>query len=145
MKQYEGNIYKLKKNSINKTKKKYTTTYHYLLEEILQSVKYKERYESLEKKEESDILLLEIMESIAEDFHIKKDKVYTYNQFNKAILKEFHKELRLEKKSKEKSKIKEINLYHQIKNKNYKELRKISSKKQNDFLKAIYLYTISED
>ena len=146
MKNYEGNIYKLKKNSIKKTKKKYDTTYHYVLSNILRYKKYLSIYEMKEQnQEEFNSLLMNIMESTANDLNVKKDKVYNYNRFHKAILRNLHKSMKVERKSKVKSNILVLNHYSKIKEKKYKELRELSLTEENDFLKAIYLYTISED
>ena len=146
MKKYEGNNYKFKKNSIYRIKNKYKTTYHYLLLNILYYKKYLTIYEEKENnKEELNNKIIEVIESIGNDFNISNNKIYTYFQFNKAILKQFHKVLKQEKKLKEKSNLIIINNYKLIKSKKYKELRKLSILNELDFLKAIYLYTISED
>lgn len=141
MKTYEGNDYKLKKNTIKKMKKKYNLTYHYVLSKILRYKKYLNNYEQIEKEEEKfNQLIIHIMESTATDMNIRNDKVYSYRKFNKEIKKQFH---HLQKKDNKNQLI--VNYYNLIKQGKFSTLRKLSITEENNFLKAIYLYTISED
>lgn len=145
---YEGKNYKLKKNSILKTRVKYDSTYHYVLTNSLKYKKYIKEFEDKIRVNDPDKFnksLLKAMESTAKDFSINTNKIYNHNSFNKSIMKSFNKLLKKEKKNQIKINLKVVKLYKLIENKKYKELREQSLNKPNDFLKAIYLYTICED
>lgn len=142
---YEGKTYKFKKNSILKTKNKYDSTYHYVITNSLKYKKYINEFEKSINNDKVDKLLLKVMESTAKDFKLNNNKVYNYNSFNKSIIKSFYKMLKEEKKNNLKIKFKLLDNYKLIKNKKYKDLRNLYINKPNDFLKAVYLYTICED
>lgn len=145
---YEGKNYKFKRNSILKTKIKYDSTYHYVITNSLRYKKYINEFEksiSINDTSKVDKLLLKVMESTAKDFKLNNNKVYNYNSFNKSIMKSFYKMLKQDKKNKLKIKFKLLDYYKLIKDKKYKDLRELSINKPNDFLKAVYLYTICED
>ena len=145
---YEGKKYKFKRNSILKTKIKYDSTYHYVITNSLRYKKYINEFEksiSINDTSKVDKLLLKVMESTAKDFKLNNNKVYNYNSFNKSIMKSFYKMLKQDKKNKLKIKFKLLDYYKLIKDKKYKDLRELSKNKPNDFLKAVYLYTICED
>ena len=145
---YEGKNYKFKKNSILKTKNKYDSTYHYVITNSLRYKKYINEFEksiNINDNNKIDKLLLKVMESTAKDFKLNNTKVYNYNSFNKSIIKSFYKILKEDKKNKLKIKFKLLDNYKLIKNRKYKDLRNLYINKPNDFLKAIYLYTICED
>lgn len=142
---YEGKNYKFKKNSILKTKNKYDSTYHYVITNSLRYKKYINEFEKSINNDKVDKLLLKVMESTAKDFKLNNSKVYNYNSFNKSIMKSFSKMLKEDKKNKLKIKFKLLDYYKLIKNRKYKDLRNLYINKPNDFLKAIYLYTICED
>ena len=145
---YEGKNYKFKKNSILKTKNKYDSTYHYVITNSLRYKKYINEFEksiNINDNNKIDKLLLKVMESTAKDFKLNNTKVYNYNSFNKSIIKSFYKMLKKDKKNKLKIKFKLLDNYKLIKNRKYKDLRNLYINKPNDFLKAIYLYTICED
>ena len=145
---YEGKNYKFKKNSILKTKNKYDSTYHYVITNSLRYKKYINEFEksiNINDNNKIDKLLLKVMESTAKDFKLNNTKVYNYNSFNKSIIKSFYKMLKEDKKNKLKIKFKLLDNYKLIKNRKYKDLRNLYINKPNDFLKAIYLYTICED
>ena len=142
---YEGKNYKFKKNSILKTKNKYDSTYHYVITNSLRYKKYINEFEKSINNDKVDKLLLKVMESTAKDFKLNNTKVYNYNSFNKSIMKSFSKMLKEDKKNKLKIKFKLLDYYKLIKNRKYKDLRNLYINKPNDFLKAIYLYTICED
>lgn len=145
---YEGKNYKFKKNSILKTRIKYDSTYHYVLTNSLKYKKYINEFEKRIKIDDNDKFnknLLKAMESTAKDLDINTNRIYNYNSFNKSIIKSFYKVLKKEKKNQIKINMKLIKLYKMIEEKKYKDLRELSINKPNDFLKAIYLYTICED
>ena len=145
---YEGKNYKFKKNSILKTKNKYDSTYHYVITNSLRYKKYINEFEksiNINDNNKIDKLLLKVMESTAKDFKLNNTKIYNYNSFNKSIIKSFYKMLKEDKKNKLKIKFKLLDNYKLIKNRKYKDLRNLYINKPNDFLKAIYLYTICED
>lgn len=143
-KEYEGINYKFKKNSIKKIKKKYTQTYEYIIIKILKYKKYIKSFQKMAQLEQQNNLILQIIESTGNDFDLQKDKVYNSTSFNKNLIKKLKKSLKLEKKSNETIDIEVIKIYKLIKKSNYKDLRIIALKQPNDFLKAIYLYTICE-
>ena len=149
-KKYDGKNYKFKKRSIEKTRKKYKTTYLYIINTILKYKKYiyllqKELNIEEENINEIDCVLLKVMESTAKDFHLNTYKVYTSSKFNKKIKKEFQKIRKEEKKTHSKSKLKIIKVYEMVEKKDYKNLRILALTKPKDFLKGTYLYTICED
>ena len=143
-KEYEGINYKFKKNSINKIKKKYIQTYEYIIIKTLKYKKYIKKIQKVIQLEKQNNLILQIIESTGNDFDLKKEKVYNSNSFNKNLIKKLKKSLKLEKKSNKEIDIEVIKIYKLIKLNNYKDLRMIALNKPNDFLKAIYLYTICE-
>ena len=145
---YEGKNYKFKRNSILKTKVKYDSTYHYVLNNSLKYKKYIKEFEdkiNINDVDKFNKKLLRAMESTAKDLSINQNKIYDYNSFNKSIIKSFYKLLKNEKKKKTKINLEVVKLYKLIEEKKYKDLRSISINKPNTFLKAIYLYTICED
>lgn len=148
-KEFEGKKYKFKKNSINKAKNKYSSTYNYVLTKILRYKKYINGFNNAicyeNEKELFDKNLVKAIESIGKDFNIDNTKVYSYNKFNKQLIKKINKTLKMEKKNNIKINLKVMKLYKKIANEEYKDLRKIAIEKPNDFLKALYLYTICED
>ena len=149
-KKYEGKTYKFKRNSMKKMKQKYNPTYHYIIENILKYKKNKKEFLKVtkineENEEEFQKLLIKIVESTAKDFHLDNNRIYSYNKFNRVLIKKLNKELKQERKNKIEIKLKVVKLYKMIDKKEYKDLRKIAIEKPNDFLKALYLYTICED
>ena len=148
-KKYEGKKYKFKKNSIEKAKNKYHITFEYVLNQTLKYKKYISifnksiYYETEETKFNNK--LISAVESIGKEFNLDDTKIYSFNKFNKYLKKTLYKELKNEKKKNIKSKFKIINLYKKIDNKEYYDLRQLAIKRPNDFLKALYLYTICED
>ena len=148
--EYEGNNYKFKKNSIKKIKSKYDTTYQYILVKTLRYKKNLSQFRNnLNSKEfnskEFDELLLKSIEDTAIDLNIDNNKVYSFKSFNRKLIKSFNKTKKYSKKHKLEIDLNIIDLYQKIDNKEYKDLRKIALEKPNDFLKALYLYTICED
>lgn len=141
-KEYEGNNYIFKKNSINKIWKKYNQTYQYVLVKILKSKTYLNKFE---KKTSLDSNLLDVVESTASDLDLDNTKVYNYNTFNKKLKKSLNKNLKYEKKHKDSDCLNVVKLYRMIEKEDYKHLRTIAIDDPEEFLKALYLYTIIED
>lgn len=149
-KKFEGNCYTFKKNHIEKNRILYQETYFYIINKILKYKKIIKTFEELinidinmnedKKNELISKLILRIMESLGKSFLLDDTKIYTHKTFNKALKKQLKNEL----ESKNTSKKKEIALYKEIQNGNYKELRKQALIRPFDMLKAIYLYTICE-
>jgi len=143
-KEYEGNNYTFKKNSISKIWKKYNQTYQYVLVKILKYKKYLQKFQNNTALDNS-YLLLNIVESTGTDLDLDTSKIYNYSNFNKKLIKKLNKTLKQEKRSNEIADINVVKLYKMIENHNYKDLRNIAIDEPNEFLKAIYLYTIVED
>lgn len=144
---YEGINYKFKKNSINRIKKKYSSTYNYILESIL---KYQKNINLFQqklntKKDNINELIITIIENTAKELNLNNKKIYSYKSFNKSMIKHLKRDLKKEKRKKESLNINSINIYKKIKNKNHKELREFAINNPRDFLEGVYLYTICED
>lgn len=143
-KEYEGNNYTFKKNSISKIWKKYNQTYQYVLVKILKYKKYLKKFQSNNALNNS-YLLLNIIEATGNDLALDNSKIYSNSSFNKMLVRKLNKTLKKEKKDREIANINVVKLYKMIENHNYKDLRNIAIDEPNEFLKAIYLYTIVED
>ena len=149
-KKYVGKTYKFKTNGIQKMKKKYNPTYHYILNNVLQYKKYQKEFQKIIKIEETDErkvnqLLLRVMESTGKELELDNTKIYSYQRFNKQVMRKMNKIIKEEKRHHTKYNSEVINLYKLIGEKQYKEVRTIAFKKPKNFLEAIYLYTICED
>mgnify|MGYP003303360053 FL=1 len=93
-------------------------------------------------------LLLRIMELVAKDFNLDDTIIYTHRSFNRKLKKELNlriKKLETEQPTNHKHKKTEVELYLEMINGNYTELRKLGLLNPIELLKAIYLYTICED
>lgn len=144
----EGNLYTFKKNHLNKNIKLYQDTFLHITNKILKYKKTIKLFEELintdinidnEIKEEIiETLFLHIMESTAKSFELEETNIYTYKRFNKSLKR------KLKYYLKEACDKKEIELYKEIKEGNYTNLRKQALLNPLDMLKAIYLYTICE-
>ena len=143
-KEYEGNNYTFKKNSIKKIWKKYNQTYQYVLVKILKYKKYLKKFQS-NTSLDNNYFLMNIVESTASDFELDNTKVYNYYNINRKLIKSLKKELKIEKKNKEINSLNIIKLYKMIVSEDYKNLRTIAIDEPDEFLKALYLYTIVED
>ena len=147
---YEGKKYKFKKNSIKKVKSKYDATYQYVL---LKTLRYKKNLSQLRNtlniktfdSKEFDLLLLNNIEDAAMEFNIDNSKVYSLKKFNRKLIKSFNKTVKYNKKHNIELDSDTVKLFKKIDSKDYKDLRKLAFEKPNDFLKAVYLYTICED
>lgn len=150
----DGNKYTFKKGHIEKNNELYEETYLHVLNKVLRFKNAtKEFYNQL--KISTDIpekmqtkLLLRVMELIAKDFNLDDTIVYTHKSFNKKLKKELKnkiKELENSKPSNYKHKKTDIELYLEMVNGNYTELRKLGLLNPIELLKAVYLYTICED
>ena len=143
---YNGKNYKIKNNNIEKMNKKYSTTYQYIITNILQYKKYINKFDIIITKENNNNeLLLKVIELTAKDFEIDNTKTYNCNKLNKKLIKKINKIKKDEKKKNIISNNKVVKLYKKIENKEYKELRELAFEKTKLFLEAIYLYTICED
>lgn len=145
----EGNKYTFKKGHIKKNQDMYEETYNHIVKKILDSktlvknfkeiIKLMPNYKEELKKE----AFLTIMELTAKSFALDETKIYSYKKFNKLIKKELKKRLKNTTTGKRRKKT-EIDLYQELINGNYKELRKLALTRPLDLIKAIYLYTICE-
>lgn len=138
----EGKKYTFKKRTIEKNNKKHFETFIYLLENILDNEKTLEKFKKLINlsgvlsKKIIDKIGLKIMEELAKDFHLDETKIYSEKSFNKELKKKLNKE-----QSKETEQFKKLII--EIKE-NKKSLKKKILLNPWNFLKALYLYTISE-
>ena len=138
----EGNKYTFKKGTLEKNKKKHLETFKYILETILNNEKSIETFQKLinyskkSKTEMIDKISLKIMERLAKDFDFDETVIYTEKKFNKLLKKK----LKTENK-KEIMQLKE--LIKEISNQK-RGLKKKLFLNPWLFLKALYLYTISE-
>lgn len=138
----EGKKYTFKKRTIEKNNKKHFETFTYLLENILDNEKTLEKFKKLinlsgvPSKKIIDKIGLKIMEELAKDFHLDETKIYSEKSFNKELKKKLNKE-----QSKETEQFKKLII--EIKE-NKKSLKKKILLNPWNFLKALYLYTISE-
>ena len=134
--------YTFKKRTIEKNNKKHFETFIYLLENILDNENTLEKFKKLinlsgvPSKKIIDKIGLKIMEELAKDFHLDETKIYSEKSFNKELKKKLNKE-----QSKETEQFKKLII--EIKE-NKKSLKKKILLNPWNFLKALYLYTISE-
>lgn len=150
----EGNKYTFKKGHIEKNNLMYQETYLHILNKILRFKNAtKEFYSQLKisdvtKENIQEKLLLRVMELVAKDFNLDETTIYTYRSFNRKLKKELKlriKKLETENQTNHKHKKTEVELYLEMINGNYSELRKLGLLNPIELLKAVYLYTICED
>lgn len=150
----EGNKYTFKKGHIEKNNLIYQETYLHILNKILRFKNAtKEFYSQLKisdvtKENIQEKLLLRVMELVAKDFNLDETTIYTYRSFNRKLKKELKlriKKLETENQTNHKHKKTEVELYLEMINGNYSELRKLGLLNPIELLKAVYLYTICED
>lgn len=138
----EGNKYTFKKNTLEKNKKKHLETFEYLLNQIINNEKTMENIKKIIKITGTksynifDNISLKLMESLGKDFNLDETKIYSERSFNKSLKKKLKKENTKE--------IQELKTYlNEIKTKKRGIKKKILTNPWT-FLKALYLYTISE-
>lgn len=138
----EGKKYTFKKHTIEKNNKKHFETFIYLLENILNNKKTMENFKKLvnlsgvPSQKIVDKIGLKVMEGLAKDFNLDDTKVYSEKSFNRQLKKKLKKE-----DTKEINQLKKF--ITEIKE-NRRGLKKKILLNPWDFLKALYLYTISE-
>lgn len=141
-KKLEGKKYTFKKDTLEKNNKKYFETFIYLLENILNNKKAMESFKKLinlsgvPSEKIVDKIGLKVMEDLANDFNLDNTKIYSEKSFNRQLKKKLKKE-----DSKEINQLKKF--ITEIKE-NKRGLKKKILLNPWDFLKALYLYTISE-
>lgn len=138
----EGKKYTFKKGSIEKNKKKYLETYQYIFESIMQNKKTIENFKKLikitpsQKEQILDKIMLKLIESLAKDLNLDETKIYSIKKFNKLL--------------KRKVKTENTKISNQLNSLTKDIIKKKTSVKRKVllnpwlFLKALYLYTISE-
>ncbi len=149
----EGKRYTFKKNSMNKCEKRYKTPYELNLRQVLKTKKLLNQVISisLRKKVTSSQYILTIMEELGKMFHLDETKIYNYHIFNYELLKEVENELDKNAKNTPilkkllKSKVMILDTYEKLKKGNLKAVRQNATLAPNEFLKALYLFTISEN
>lgn len=138
----EGNKYTFKKGSIEKNKKKHLETFEYLLKDIINTKNAMQNFlkiiklSNITNEKAINKLELKIMESLAKDFKLDQTHIYSEKKFNRLLIKKLKKE-----DYKEIKHLKEM--IKEIKNKK-RGLKKKIFLNPWLFLKALYLYTISE-
>lgn len=141
-KKLEGKKYSFKPGSIKKNKDKHLETFTYLFDKIINSKKQFENFKKLIKITSPstismiDKILLKLMESLAKDFNMDDTKIYTERSFNKTLKKKL--------KTENTKNINELKNIIDIISKNKRNLKKQVLLNPWLFLKAIYLYTITE-
>ena len=138
----EGQKYTFKKGKLEKNKKKHLETFQYIFEETINNKKAQETFQNIisispkKKKKMINKIMLKLIESIGNDFNLDETKIYSINKFNKLLLKEL--------KQNNSKDIEQLNIMIQeIKDKK-KSLKRKALLNPWRFLKALYLYTISE-
>lgn len=138
----EGKKYTFKKYTMEKNNKKHFETFIYLLENILNNEKIMEKFQKLihlsgiSSQKLIDKIGLKIMEELAKTFNLDDTKIYSEKSFNKELKRKLKKE-----NSKEIKQLKKL-ITEIEENKN--SLKKKILLNPWEFLKALYLYTISE-
>ena len=138
----EGHKYTFKKGSLEKNKKKNLETFQYIFEETVNNKKTLEAFQNIinisptTPEKMINKIMLKLIESIGNDFNLDETKIYSINKFNRLLLKGLK-----QNNSKE---IKQLNtIIQEIKEKK-KSLKRNALLNPWRFLKALYLYTISE-
>lgn len=138
----EGKKYTFKKGTLKKNKKKYLETFEYILKDILNSEKLLDSFKKLitisneSKIKITNTVMLKLMESLAKDFSLDETLIYSERKFNKLLIKKL--------KSQNSKEIKSLQKMINDLTKSKKSLRKKIVLNPWGYLKAIYLYTISE-
>ena len=138
----EGVKYTFKKGSINKAKKQYLETYEYILKNTINNNKIMAHLKKIinitptTPEKVTNKIIIRLLESIGKDFNLDETKIYSIHKFNKILIKKLKKE-----ETKEITLLK--NMIESIKTNNNKKKTKIILN-PSLFLKALYLYTISE-
>ncbi len=138
----EGKKYTFKKGTLKKNKKKYLETFEYILKDILNSEKLLDSFKKLitisneSKIKITNTVMLKLMESLAKDFSLDETIIYSEKKFNKLLIKKL--------KSQNSKEIKSLQKMINDLTKSKKSLRKKIVLNPWGYLKAIYLYTISE-
>ena len=138
----EGKKYTFKKGTLKKNKKKYLETFEYILKDILNSEKLLDSFKKLitisneSKIKITNTVMLKLMESLAKDFSLDETIIYSEKKFNKLLIKKL--------KSQDSKEIKSLQKMINDLTKSKKSLRKKIVLNPWGYLKAIYLYTISE-
>lgn len=138
----EGKKYTFKKGTLKKNKKKYLETFEYILKDILNSEKLLDSFKKLitisneSKIKITNTVMLKLMESLAKDFSLDETIIYSEKKLNKLLIKKL--------KSQNSKEIKSLQKMINDLTKSKKSLRKKIVLNPWGYLKAIYLYTISE-
>lgn len=140
----EGNQYTFKKGTIKKNEILHKDTYEYIIKKILNSKKLTAEFKRLLKITSSnnskimEEFFLQIMERTGKMFDLDETIIYSYKKFNKEIIK------RINITKNKKNKLVALKLLQELKNENYKELRKAALIHPIELIKAVYIYTIYE-
>lgn len=138
----EGNKYTFKKKALEKNKKKHLGTYKYILKNILNNEKALKNLQKILKLSNApsekmiEKIGLKIMEDIAKDLNLDETIIYSERKFNKQLLKEL--------KRQDTKQTKQLTEFIEQIKENKKGLKRKFILNPWEFLKALYLYTISE-
>ena len=138
----EGKKYTFKKKALEKNKKKHLETYKYILKNILNNEKALENLQKILKLSNApsekmiEKIGLKIMEDIAKDLNLDETIIYSERKFNKQLLKEL--------KRQDTKQTKQLTEFIEQIKENKKGLKRKFILNPWEFLKALYLYTISE-
>ena len=138
----EGNKYTFKKKALEKNKKKHLGTFEYILKNILNNEKALENLQKILKLSNApsekmiEKIGLKIMEDIAKDLNLDETIIYSERKFNKQLLKEL--------KRQDTKQTKQLTEFIEQIKENKKGLKRKFILNPWEFLKALYLYTISE-
>lgn len=150
---FDGKRFTFKRNSITKCERRYKDSYEFHFKRVLKTKKLFNQVINmrLRKKIISRQYMLTLMEELGKMFHLDETKIYNYHTFNFELLKEVEREIN-EKNTNAtmfgkllKSKTMVLDTYEKLKKGNLKAIRQNATLAPNEFLKALYLFTISED
>lgn len=138
----EGKKYTFKKKALEKNKKKHLETFEYILKNILNNEKALENLQKILKLSNApsekmiEKIGLKIMEDIAKNLNLDETIIYSERKFNKQLLKEL--------KRQDTKQTKQLTEFIEQIKENKKGLKRKFILNPWEFLKALYLYTISE-
>lgn len=149
----EGKRYTFRKNHIKKCYNRYHELYEHQLKKILKTEKLITQITSLPflKKATNEKYTLTMMEELGKIFDLEEAKIYRYQKFNKELLKSVNNNLKTTNINQKtiskllKSKIMILDMYDKLKKGNIKAVRQNIFLAPNEFLKALYLFVISEE
>jgi len=149
----EGKKFTFKKGHIDKCQKKYRDIYEYQFKNILKTKKIWENIITLpiKNKIQNKKYLLSMLEELGKIFELEETKIYSYRKFNHELKEKVEYSLEHKKENPStitkllKSKQMILDMVQKMQKGNMKAVKKEALLAPNEFLKALYLYTIYED